>query len=32
MQMTALIFCVLIPLPIITSLSLIGWWNLIFGF
>ena len=32
MQMTALIFCVLVPLPIITSLSLIGWWNLIFGF
>jgi adenosylcobinamide-phosphate synthase len=32
MQLTALLFCILIPFPIITSLSLIGWWELIFGF
>ena len=32
MRVTVLIFCILVPFPIITSLSLIGWWNLIFGF
>lgn len=32
MQVTALIFCILISLPIVATLSLMGWWNLIFGF
>jgi len=32
MRVTVLIFYILIPFPIITSLSLVGWWNLIFGF
>jgi adenosylcobinamide-phosphate synthase len=32
MEVTALIFCILISLPIVATLSLMGWWNLIFGF
>lgn len=32
MRGTALIFCILISFPVIVALSLIGWWNLVFGF
>lgn len=32
MRATALIFCILISFPVVVALSLIGWWNLFFGF
>ena len=32
MRVTALLFYIMVSLPIVLLLSLIGWWNIVFGF
>jgi adenosylcobinamide-phosphate synthase len=31
MKITAVLFCIVVSLPIMVLLSLVGWWNLLFG-
>ena len=31
MKITAVLFCIIVSLPIMVLLSLVGWWNLLFG-
>jgi adenosylcobinamide-phosphate synthase len=32
MRVTALLFYIMVSLPIVLLLSMIGWWNIVFGF